>query len=158
LLGVFTMIGGTAAISTALATRPLPCRQGTLAETHGNEREAPIALSAETCNVTGYFAAAGGVAVVDGIAGIQVFDNCGCVGDVVVVAVRHLARASVAAAIDPHNPVAVVDKEQRLSIPVVGTERSPVVKDDGLPMAPVFIEDLNAILGCDRAHSLGSFA
>ena len=26
-----------------------------------------------------------------------------------------------------------------------------MVEDDGLPMAPVFIEDLNAILGCDRA-------
>jgi hypothetical protein len=61
----------------------------------------------------GYFAATGGVADVDGIAEIQVFDNCGRVGDVVVhvVAVRHLARAPVAAAIDTHNPVAVVDKE-----------------------------------------------
>ena len=66
-----------------------------------------------SCNVTGYFAAAGGVADVDGIAEIQVFDNCGRVGNVVVhvVAVRHLARAPVAAAIDTHNPVAVVDKE-----------------------------------------------
>jgi hypothetical protein len=47
---------------------------------------------------------------------------------------------------------------QHLGIPVVGAERPAVMEDDGLTIAQVFIEDLSAILGGDRAHSLGSFA
>ena len=64
----------------------------------------------------------------------------------------------MAPAIDANHPVALVNKEQHLSIPVVGTERPTMVEDDRLAASPVFVEDLCAVVGGDRAHGLDSVA
>src|SRR5215468_3031858 len=95
----------------------------------------------------------------DGVAEIQVLDHGGCVGGVMVhvMAIGHLTRASMAAPIDPHHAITMVDEEQHLGIPVVGAQRPAVVEDNGLAMAPVFVEDLDSVLGGDGAHGLGSF-
>jgi hypothetical protein len=103
----------------------------------------------------------GGTADIDmnGVAESQMLDHGGRVSGVVVhvVAVRHLARASVAAPIDTDDAVAMLDEEQHLGVPVVGAERPPVVEDDRLAFAPVFVEDLDSFAGCDRAHAACSW-
>jgi hypothetical protein len=58
----------------------------------------------------------------------------------------------MSAPIDTYHAVAVVEEEQHLSVPVIGTERPSVVKNDGLPVSPVFVEDIDTVFGCDRAH------
>ena len=75
------MIGGTAPMSTSLATRP---------------------WAAVARDVARRFAAAGGVADVDGVAQIEMLDHRGGVGGVMVhvVAVADLARAAMAAPVD----------------------------------------------------------
>ena len=70
-------------------------------------------------NVARHFAAAGRVADVDGVAQFQMVDDRSRVSGVVidVVSVRSLARASVAAAVDADDPVAVLEEKQHLGIP-----------------------------------------
>jgi hypothetical protein len=46
----------------------------------------------------------------------------------------------------------VLDEEQHLGIPVVRAERPTMVEDNGLAVAPVFVEDLDTVFGCDRSH------
>jgi hypothetical protein len=55
-----------------------------------------------TCDIAGDFAAAGRVPDMDGIAKIEMLGDCSRIGSVMVhvVAVRHLARASMAATVD----------------------------------------------------------
>src|SRR5262245_42918729 len=99
-----------------------------------------------TRDVTGGFAPTGGVADMNRVSQVQMFDDCGRVGGVVVhiVAVRHLGRASVSTAIDSHDTEPVLDEEQHLGIPVVGAERPAMMEDDGLGVlrAPVLVENL----------------
>jgi hypothetical protein len=85
-------------------------------------------------------------------------DHCGGVGGVMVhvVTIGHLARAAVAAAIDADHPVALLNKKQHLGIPVVSTKRPAVMEHNGLTLAPVLVEDLDAVLGCNHAHGLAS--
>ena len=111
-------------------------------------------------NVARHFAAAGRVADMYGVAQIQMLGDRSRVSGVVidVVPFRSLARASVAAAIDADDPVAVLEEKQHLAIPVVRAEGPAVVEDDRLALAPVLVEDLNAIFRGDRAHGFGSFA
>src|SRR6516162_3631547 len=45
-----------------------------------------------------------------------------------------------------------------ICIPVVATERPALVEDNRLATFPVFVEDLGAVVGCDRAHGLDSVA
>src|SRR5215471_19665053 len=63
-------------------------------------------------NVARDFAAARGMADMDGVAEIQVLDDRGCVGSVMVhvVAVGHLTRTSVAAPVDSYDAVSLLDK------------------------------------------------
>src|SRR3974377_294856 len=100
------------------------------------------------------------MADMDGIAQIGVPDDRGCVGSIMVevVAVGYLGRPSMAAAVDSHHAIAVVKEEQHLGIPVVATERPAMVEDNGLALAPISVEDLDAVPGRDRVHGLRSVA
>jgi hypothetical protein len=113
-----------------------------------------------TGDVASGFATPGRVADMDGIAEVQVFGDGRCVSGVMVhiVAVRHLARAPVAATIDSHDTIPLLNEEKHLGIPVVRAERPAMVDDDGLAVTPVFAKDLNAVFGRNRAHGLGSLA
>src|SRR6516164_8937503 len=112
------------------------------------------------CDITRDLPPAGGVADMDGVAEVQMLDDGSRVGSVVVhiVAVRHLARPPVTAAINADHPVALLDEKQHLSVPVVGTERPAMVEDNRLAASPVFVVDLCAVVGCDCAHGLDSIA
>src|SRR5262249_60087145 len=85
--------------------------------------------------------------------------DCGGVGGIVVhvVAVRNLARASMAATVDTDHAIAMVDEEQHLGIPVVGAERPAMMEDNRLAVAPVLVKNLDAILGRDCTHGFASF-
>ncbi len=98
------------------------------------------------------------MADVNGVVEVEVLDDRSRVGGVVihVVAVRHLARASVAAPVDPDDPIAVLDEEQHLRVPVVGREGPAVMEDDGLTVTPILVEDLDTIFGRDCAHGISS--
>lgn len=70
----------------------------------------------------GRFAAAGGVADMDGVPEIEMLDDgCGIGGVVIhVVTVAHLGGAAVAAPVMGDDAVALLKEEQHLGIPVVG--------------------------------------
>ena len=58
----------------------------------------------------------------------------------------------MAAPVVRDDAVAVLDEEQHLRVPVIGRERPAVAEHDGLSLAPILVEDLNAIFGRDGAH------
>src|SRR4030095_16546995 len=106
-------------------------------------------------------AAAGGMADVNGIAKIEMFDDSRDIGCVVIhiVPVAHLARTTVTAAIMRDDAITLADEEEHLRIPVVGTKWPAVMKDDRLGglRAPILVEDLDAILGRDGGHGVVPF-
>ena len=74
-----------------------------------------------------------------------------------VVAVPGLVRTAMAAAVMGDNAVAVSAEEHHLGVPGVGRERPAMREQDRLPIAPVLIENLRAVLGGDHAHGVRSF-
>src|SRR5438094_7706376 len=54
--------------------------------------------------------------------------------------------------------VAASREEHHLRVPVVCREWPAMAENDGLPLAPVLVEDLNAVLRLDFAHGALSFA
>src|SRR6202048_3897713 len=79
--------------------------------------------------------------------------RCQVVGIVLhVVTVAHLSGAAMAAAVMSYDAIAMIEEKQHLRVPVVGRKRPTMAEHDGLTSAPVFIENLNAVLCRDRAH------
>ena len=111
-------------------------------------------------DVAGRLAAAGRVADVDRVAQVEVLDDRGGVGGVVVhvVPVADLARPAVAAPVVGDDAVALLDEEEHLGVPVVGAQRPAVVEHDrlGVLRAPVLVEDVGVVLGGDEAHGVVS--
>jgi hypothetical protein len=100
------------------------------------------------------FAAAGGVADMDGALQVQRGGQFGHIGGVGVhfIAVRRLGRAAVPAPVMGDDPVALGQEEQHLVVPVVGAERPAMVEDQGLARPPILEEDLGPVLGGDGGH------
>src|ERR1700744_6646678 len=48
----------------------------------------------------------------------------------------------------------VIQKEHHLRVPVVRRQRPAMRKDNGLPAAPIFVENLNAILRTHLTHRM----
>src|SRR5262249_47934993 len=65
-----------------------------------------------------------------------------------------LTRTAMAAAVMGDAPVAMRDQEKHLVFEGVRAQRPPMAEDDGLPRAPVFVVNLGAVLGGDRAHTV----
>ena len=125
-------------MSAAFATRLSPCRPKIVRD----------------------FAAAGGMADVNGVLEIEMrCQRRKVVGIMIhVVAVARLGGPSVAAPVMGDDAIAVIEEEQHLRVPVIGRQRPAVAEDDGLTLAPVLVEDLNAVGGGDHAHLANSFA
>lgn len=93
----------------------------------------------------------------NGAMGTKVIDHRSHIIGIVVhvMAIPYLARATMAAAVVRHHTKPLGREEQHLGIPVIGTERPAMVEMDDLRIAgtPVFVEDLNAVFGCDVSHA-----
>src|SRR3989454_7661062 len=69
-----------------------------------------------------------------------------------VMAAAGLGGAAMAAPVMGYDAIAVLEEEQHLRVPIIGRERPTVAEHDGLTLAPVLVEDLNAVFGGDRVH------
>ena len=63
-----------------------------------------------------------------------------------------LRRASVATAIMRDHTIAAQNEVHHLRVPIVRGQRPAVVKDDGLPGAPVLVEDLYTVFSSEAGH------
>jgi hypothetical protein len=78
-------------------------------------------------DVAGRLAAAGRVTDMDGVARVEVGDELGDVGGVVVhvVTVGDLARPTVTAPVVGDYAIALLEEVEHLRIPVIGAQRQP---------------------------------
>lgn len=117
-------------------------------------------ILAVACDVTGRFAATGRMTDVDGITKIEMLGYRRHVGSVVihVMAIAHLRRSAMPAAIVGDDTVTLPDKEEHLIVPIVGAEWPAVMEDNWLRRfrTPVFVEELNSVLSVDRDHRIVS--
>ncbi|KAI1690643.1 ATP dependent DNA ligase domain-containing protein [Ditylenchus destructor] len=101
-------------------------------------------------------AAAGGMADMHRVAQIERLHHRRGIGRVVVhvMAITHLGRSAMAAAVMRDHAEALMQEEQHLRIPVIGAERPAVVEDDGLGVlrTPVLVEDLESITRRGEGH------
>jgi hypothetical protein len=93
---------------------------------------------------------------VDGVMQVKVLSQVGEVVGVVVhvVALAGLCGAAVPAPVVSDHPVAVVQEEKHLGVPVVSRQGPPVAEDDRLTGAPVFEVDLSSVSGREVGHGL----
>ena len=104
--------------------------------------------------VARHLPATGRVPDVDGVVQVKVLDQIGEVVRVVVhvVAFADLRGAAVPAPVMSDHPVAVLQEEHHLGVPVVGRQGPPVAEDDRLAGAPVLEEDLSSVSGRELGH------
>src|SRR5207302_8854927 len=69
-----------------------------------------------------------------------------------VMAMAGLSRPAVAASVMSYDAIAVVEEEQHLRVPVVGRQWPTMAEHDRLTLAPVLVENLNAVFGFDGIH------
>src|SRR3954469_19086103 len=67
--------------------------------------------------------------------------------------VRHLGRSPVPATVVRDHAKSLAEKEQHLGVPVVRRQRPPMTEDDGLPLAPILVEDVDSVLRGDAWHA-----
>ena len=117
----------------------------------GRLRRAALPVTGE---VVHHLAAAGRMSDMHRSLDIEVSHQRGEVVGVVVhiVPIGRLARAAVAAPVVGNDAKALIQEEEHLRIPVVPAQRPAVAENDGLTLAPVFEEDLRAVLRGDEAH------
>ena len=106
-----------------------------------------------------YLAAAGRMADMDGVLQVKMRRQRREIGGIVihVVAIAGLGRAAVSAPVMRDDAEALVQEEQHLRVPVVGRQRPAMAEHDRLTAAPVLVENLDAVLGCDRWHVIAPF-
>ena len=100
------------------------------------------------------FAAAGGMADMHGVLEVEMRrQRREVVGIVIhVVAAADLARAAVAAPVMGDDAEALAWKNSIWASQSSADKRPAMAEDDGLPRAPILVEDLDAVLGGNRAH------
>src|SRR5262249_62343827 len=101
-----------------------------------------------------HLAATGGVTDMHGILEVEMRGKRREVVGIMihVVTVTRLRGPAVAAAVMGYDAIAVMQEEQHLGVPVICRQRPAVTEHDGLTLAPILVEDLNAVLGCDGGH------
>src|ERR1700676_1416135 len=101
-----------------------------------------------------HLAAAGGMADGNGVLEIEMRRQGRKIVCIMihVMAVAGLGGSAVAATVMGDDAIAVMEEEQHLRVPVIGRQRPAMAEHDGLTFTPVLVEDLNAVLGCNRAH------
>jgi hypothetical protein len=101
-----------------------------------------------------HFAAPGGMANVDSILQVEMHRKSRKVIGIMVhiVAVGGLSRATVPTAIVGDNPIAMMQEEQHLVIPVVRAERPTMAENYRLAFTPVLVVNLYTVFGRDSGH------
>src|ERR1700716_4558407 len=71
-----------------------------------------------------------------------------------VMAAAGLGGAPMAAPVVGNDAITVLEEEQHLPVPVIGTQRPPMMKDDRLRVlrSPILVENLSAVFRGDRVH------
>src|SRR6266404_1483556 len=71
-----------------------------------------------------------------------------------VMATAGLSGAAMAAPVVGYDAIAVLQEEQHLRVPVIGTQRPPMVEDDRLRVLrpPILVENLDAVFGGNCVH------
>src|SRR5439155_10915668 len=112
------------------------------------------------CQIMHHLAATGGMTDMYRILQVEMRGHrCEIVGIVVhVVPVAGLRRPAVTAPVMRDDTVAASHEEHHLRIPVICREWPAMAENDGLPLSPILVEDLNAVLRLDFAHGVLSFA
>ena len=101
-----------------------------------------------------HLAAAGGMADVNGVLQVEMRRHGREIVRIMihVMAVADLAGAAVAAAVMGDDPKAVIEEEHHLRVPVVRRQRPAMAEHDRLTLAPILVEDLDAVFGRDGGH------
>src|SRR6184192_1488018 len=76
-----------------------------------------------------------------------------------VMATADLGGAAMTTPVVGYDAIAVLEEEQHLGVPIIPRQWPTVAEYDGLTLAPVLVEDLNAVFGGDRVQrtrSLGT--
>src|SRR5512140_2222568 len=79
---------------------------------------------------------------------------CVCVH---VIAVPRLCGSAVPTSIMRNNAKTSLSEKHHLSVPLIRRQRPSMAEDDGLPCAPVFVENLSAILRSYCRHDFSSY-
>ena len=119
-----------------------------------DDRRLGHAAFAVARDVVDHFAAAGGMADVDGLLEVEMFGERGQIVGVMihVVAVIGLGGTAVPAPVVGDDAIALLEEEQHLSVPVIRRERPAVRENNRLSSAPVLVIDLCSVFCGDRRH------
>src|SRR5688572_24445742 len=74
-----------------------------------------------------------------------------------IVPVPSLVRAPVAPSVDSDTAIAVRCHKKHLVLKGVRSKRPPMIEDDRLPGAPIFVIHVHAVFHCDRTHGKSPF-
>src|SRR6266567_3846422 len=98
------------------------------------------------------------MADVYGVLQIEVRCQCRKIVSVMihVMPFASLRGPSVAATIMGYDPIALIEEEEQLGVPVIRRKRPAVTEHDGLTLAPVLVINLHSIFRCYRTHLLFS--
>jgi hypothetical protein len=112
-----------------------------------------------TNDVASDFASTGGVAKVNRLLQVDLFDElCVVIGvGVQIVVLPRLAGATVTAAGLDDATESVRGENEHLRFPSVRRKRPSMAEDCGLSEAPILEIDLHTVLGGDHGHRLLSF-
>ncbi len=99
-------------------------------------------------------AAAGRMADMNGIFQVEMRDHRREIVGVMVhvVAIRNLAGAAMPAPVMSNHAIALAQEEQHLGVPVIRGQWPAMTEYDRLPLAPILVEDFDAVLCGDRRH------
>ena len=95
------------------------------------------------------------MADMNGVLQVKMFRHRGQIVGVMihVVAATDLGRAAMAPPVMRDDAIAVSEEEQHLRVPIVRREGPAVAEHDGLALAPILVENLDAVAGGDCRHS-----
>jgi hypothetical protein len=69
-----------------------------------------------------------------------------------IMSVADLARAAMTAPVVSDDPIAVIQEEHHLRVPVVSSQRPTMGEHDRLAAALILVENRDSILRRERAH------
>src|ERR1700688_2953601 len=69
-----------------------------------------------------------------------------------VMAVSRLGGTAMSAPVVSYDPIAMLEEEQHLRVPIISRQRPAVAEDHRLPFAPILIINLCSVFSGDGCH------